>query len=621
MKRGAWHFYCHHMIRIVILPRDLHAPSACTGEMMARKSDKYYKHLVFFICFIIILIPACEKDSVITDSPSDNGVGEHIEMEKPPYTPQAGNPGFFLDDWKPKYISSPDYSVRMKPAGNPSVKIYADFNDVITRVSKYLFGNNTNTYIGQMVNEPVLIDHIRKLSPNVIRFPGGNLSSLYFWNAVPGQPPDDVPDKLIDGNTGIAEQAYYWYGGNTESWTLSLDNYYQMLYMTETTGMITVNYSYARYGTGPTPVQSAAQLAADWVRYDNGRTKFWEIGNENAGPWQAGYLIDPGLNQDGQPERITGELYGNHFGIFADSMRAAAAEIGSDIKIGAQLIHFDAVNSWNPAERDWNSGYFSAAGNQADYYIVHDYFTDYEENSSPEMILNSAGPVTEDIMDWMNTTFDRHNAEMKPIAFTEWNIFSTGSRQMVSDISGMHAALALGEFIKNKFGMAARWNIANGWEDGNDHGMFNLGDEPGDMPKWNPRPDFFHMYYFQKLFGDHMVFSWEAGPSSSDFASYASSFSSGHTGIVIVNKSTSPDIVEVEIQNFSAGNRYYWYTIAGGEGAAFSRQVVINGQESQYVSGGPQNYHEINAFSAVSDGGITFTAPGRSVTYLLIDSE
>ena len=66
--------------------------------------------------------------------------------------------------------------------------------------------------------------------------------------------------------------------------------------------MITVNYGYARYGTGINPVARAAHLAADWVRYDNGRTKYWEVGNENFGDWEAGYRINIANNQDGQPE-------------------------------------------------------------------------------------------------------------------------------------------------------------------------------------------------------------------------------------------------------------------------------------------------------------------------------
>src|SRR5699024_10802243 len=128
-------------------------------------------------------------------------------------------------------------------------------------------------------------------------------------------------------------------------------------------------------------------------------------------------------------------------------------------------------------------------------------YTPYHEDSSPAVILNSAHEVTQSMMQWMNETTRRNGVEMKPIALTEWNIFATGSQQMVSDISGLHASMVLGELIKYEYGMAARWNIANGWDNGNDHGMFNKGDAPGGVPEWNPRPDFYHMYYFQKFFG------------------------------------------------------------------------------------------------------------------------
>ena len=189
----------------------------------------------------------------------------------------------------------------------------------------------------QMVTEPTLLTHITNLHPKIIRFPGGNLSSVYFWNAAPGNPPADAPSKLLDANGNEIDPGY-WYGKNTDSWTLSLDNYYNMLQQTNNEGIITVNYAYARYSTAANPVAAAAHLAADWVRYDNGRTKYWEIGNESNGTWQAGYRIDVSQNKDGQPEIITGDLYGRHFKIFADSMRAAATEIGKTIYIGAQLL-------------------------------------------------------------------------------------------------------------------------------------------------------------------------------------------------------------------------------------------------------------------------------------------
>jgi len=56
-------------------------------------------------------------------------------------------------------------------------------------------------------------------------------------------------------------------------------------------------------------------------------------------------------------------------------MRKAAADVGAKIKIGAQLVQTDPVNSWNAVDKTWNSGLFASAGDYADFYIVHDYFT------------------------------------------------------------------------------------------------------------------------------------------------------------------------------------------------------------------------------------------------------
>src|SRR5215831_393415 len=443
----------------------------------------------------------------------------------------AQDPGFFLGDWQAKNITAPQFIDVAKPTAAPGTTVTIDANNVVTKVSKYLFGNNSNPYMGQLVTEPTLLNYLKDLSPNVVRAPGGSLSDIYFFNAN-GVPPADAPDSLYDTN-GNKVPVGYWFGKNTASWTLSIDNYYAAMKQVGSQGIITINYAYARYGTGPNPVQTAAHLAADWVRYDSGRTKFWEIGNESAGNWEAGYKIDVTKNKDGQPAIITGALYGQHFKIFADSMRKAATETGATIRIGAQMIQYNPSSDPEP-NRSWNSGFFSTAGNAADFFIVHDYYTPYNQNSIPATILNSAATESKNVMDWMKTTTQQGGVDLKPIAMTEWNIFAVGSMQMVSHIAGLHADLVLGELLKNKFGEASRWDLANGWSNGDDHGLFNSGDEPG-APKWNPRPAFYHMYYFQKYFGDQMVTSAVAG--STDIVSYASTFSSGQVGAVIVNKS------------------------------------------------------------------------------------
>jgi len=528
----------------------------------------------------------------------------------------AQSPGFFLNDWQAKIWTPPTYTTATKPSGAVTAFITVNPSQVIGKVSPYLFGNNTNPYLGQMVTEPTLIQYLKDLAPQVIRCPGGSLSDVYFWNQT-GAPPSDAPDSLYN-TSGEKVAASYWYGGNTASWTLSLANYYQMLQMTGSTGIITLNYAYARYGTGPTPVETAAHLAANWVRADSGRTKFWEVGNESGGAWEASYEIDTTKNQDGQPQIISGALYGQHFKIFADSLRAAAAEIGATIYIGAQLLGTDASShTWNPPDITWNSGYFSSAGDDADFYIVHDYYTPSGQNSSADEILSTPLSETKAVASYMQTTTSQGGVSLKPVALTEWNIDATGGDQMVSNIAGLHATLVLGELSKRPvFGEASRWDIANGWNNGDDQGMFNQGDEPGGAPKWNPRPAFFHMFYFQRCFGDRVI--GDSVNADTSILSYASSFSSGETGVVIVNKGTTQETAQIE--EAGVGGQYHWYTLTGGtDNGDFSRQVIVNGNGPSGISGGPLDYATLSMNTDSTGGGILLALPPRSATFVVID--
>ncbi|MBL0742826.1 T9SS type A sorting domain-containing protein [Chryseolinea lacunae] len=527
--------------------------------------------------------------------------------------------GFFLDDAQSKNATLPPYVDAEKPARAATSTVSVNFAEEVATVSKYIYGNNANIYMTQMVDQPVLLDHIKKLAPNVLRFPGGNISSVYFWNAANAtELPADVPATLVKAD-GSKDENPYWFGKNNEGWTMSLDNYYEMLKQTGSTGIITVNFSYSRYSTATDPVAAAAHLAAEWVRYDNGRTKFWEIGNENFGNWQAGYRIKTSDNKDGQPEIITGALYGKHLKVFADSMRKAATKIGATIHIGAQLLEAPPASWSTETERNWNTGVLANAASASDFYIAHSYFTPYDTDSKAAEILATATKVPTEIMAYLTKTITDAGQTVKPIALTEWNIFAVKSKQMVSYISGMHAALVLGELIKNKFGMSSRWDLANAWSGGDDHGMFSMGDEPGGVPRWNPRPVYYYMYFFQKYFGDKMVNASVSG--SADVKAYASKFASGEAGLVIVNQGTTEQTVAVNMKGFGYGNRYHTHTLTGGsDNGEFSLKVFVNGQGPTVAAGGPANVESIKAKSALINGGVKVTAPPRSVVYVLVEN-
>ncbi|MBN8668269.1 MAG: alpha-L-arabinofuranosidase [Chitinophagales bacterium] len=558
------------------------------------------------------LLDACKKKSS-TPIPTDPGDTTTVNPQVDPAL--ASTIGFFLDDWEPRNFTLPGTFTNTTVPAGAGVTVTVDRSNVITKIPRSFAANNSNIWMGQMVTETDLLNHITEIHPHIIRFPGGSISDVFFWNAQPNTPPADAPAQLVQAN-GSSSAAGFWYGKNTASWTFSVDNYYSMLQTTGNKGMITINYGYARYGTGPNPVASAAHLAADWVRYDNGRTKYWEIGNENFGDWEAGYRINTATNQDGQPEFLSGQLYGQHFKVYADSMRKAAQEIGKTIYIGAVMSESAPLSWWTPTATTWNSGLLSAAGNSPDFYIVHNYYTPYLTNANADVILNTPIPVTQTMMDYVKQTISGAGITQKPMILGEWNIFSSGSKQAVSHINGLHAVMVLGESLKNKFGLTARWDLANGWSNGDDHGMFNIGDEPDGVPKWNPRPAFYHMYFFQKYLGDRLVSSTSSQP---DIVSYASSFSSGETGVSLVNKSANPVTVEIVIRNFKKGSRFYYYTLTGGgDNGEFSRKTLVNGTGTSLAAGGPANYKALSPYSAPTSNGIRVTVPARAAVFVVV---
>jgi len=583
------------------------------------------KHVLVMIS-CMALLQACKKDN-----PGNNGGGggggggtDTTTTITPPTEPSiASTQGFFLDNWQAKTWVAPASVAASKPGVTGPVTITVDLSKEITKVSSYIYGNNLNPFMGQVATVPTLMGNINNLAPHIIRFPGGSLSDVYFWDQS-SQPPADAPANLLD-DAGNVTAAYYWYGNSPATTTMTVDNYYTVLQQTHSTGLITVNYGYARYGTSANPVETAAHYAANWVRYDKARTTYWEVGNEIYGNWEAGYRIDQSLNKDGQVQIQDGTTYGNHFKIFADSMRAAAAEVGNtNIKIGIVVDGADDANgSASGQVSNWNANVFAAEGNSADFFVVHNYYTPYDQNSTPTVILNTPTSGTSSMMTWIKSSALLAGATQKPVAMDEWNIFATGSSQMVSSVAGVHAVMTLGEALKDQVSMAGRWDLANSWDNGDDQGMFNnsapyQGAEPN-APAWNPRPAFYYMYFFQNYIGDHLV---STSTTSSDIVSYGSSYSSGEAGVILVNKASGNHVVVVNFKNFAAGSTYYYYTLNGGtDNPPFSHQVFVNGTGPTGDSGGPSNYASISAKSTSTAGGIVVTVPALGVVYLVVDKK
>ncbi|MBA7580601.1 hypothetical protein ES708_22494 [subsurface metagenome] len=148
--------------------------------------------------------------------------------------------------------------------------------------------------------------------------------------------------------------------------------------------------------------------------------------------------------------------------------------------------------------------------------------------------------------------------------------------------------------------------------------MFNHETNLG-IPQWTPRPDYFFLYYFQNFFGDHMITSSVEG--SNDFEVYVSKFSSGEIGVVVCNKGEDTKTLQLKINDFGYGDRYYLYSLTpGDDNGDYSQQVFINNVGPDIAVGGPINgFPDLSAWSDEIGSLIRFQSPGYSVQYILIE--
>lgn len=593
--------------------------------------NTYIKHLFLFSS--IITFSSCSKAAIGLADPIKS---DTLVEVKPVNDPKVAlTQGFYLDNWQPKNFIAPSFTEEIVPTVTTNT-VTVDASEIITKIPSPMFGHNANTWMGTFVDNPSLITDVKNLTPNIIRWPAGSGSNVYFWNAAPFQngnrqtPSPDflktwgIPDQFMD-KSGVKVDTKFFFGKTNDNWRASLDNYYDLLKLTNSKGSICINYGFARYGTSKDPVATAAKLAADWVRHDKGRTEYWEIGNENYADWETGYRIDTTKNQDGQPEYLTGKIYAKHFKVFADSMRKAAAELGVKIKIGA-VLQESPTQSWQVmTTQTWNATLIPELTNKADFYIVHNYVTPYNENSSAPVIINAAKELPKKMIDFVSNEVMNNGGEPKPFAFSEWNMWAKDQKQQVSNVSGLFAVIMQAESIKNKYGMSARWDLYNGWDNGNDHGLFSDGGSPDD-PKMNPRPSFYHMYYFQKNIGDRMIPNTVVSTSNnlaSTLVAYSSSYSSGELNVTLINPSGQAQNVEIKTTNFNAGERFYWYSLKGDtDNGDFSRKVIVNGSGPKgNLVGGPSDYATLKAKSALSKNGIKVNVPAWGSVYLVVEKK
>ncbi len=520
---------------------------------------------------------------------------------------------YFGSPWEAKTFdgvpSTEPHAVPTLPA-TVIITVYAA--DTVAIVPPSIFGNNAVSWQQASHGVKERVRHYRNANLSVLRFPGGNLSNEYFWDAsMKSDLPKDI-GIMNSGDTVPAKSAQ----ANYEYWKMTPADYYTLLDSVGAEGIISVNYSYARYGTSADPVQRAADYAAAWVRDANitrGRNiKYWEVGNENYGPWQSGYNV-PGKGT------ITGDEYGRDFCVFANAMRA----VDPSIKVGAVTVEMPV--GYNNNYNQWNQRMFPHIADCADFLSVHAYFGPFQPPQvSPGPIIAAANWVDQIAPYVRNQWRSVTGKEPIPLAMTEFNMQSdyrctanVNCTYAVGQLNSVLFALAFGKLIKNEFALATAWDLENGWAGGSDHGLLANSDEPGVRPD-TPHGSFYTYYYFTRFFGDVMVAS---SGESSGIQAFASRFHSGEIGTVVVNPTAFDQVVKLQVRNAKVGDRYYLYEVQTND--PNSRKIYTNGQTGTQDGGGPEAYESVPAFTGTigGDGEIVFAAPRFGSFYVVLEAQ
>ena len=497
----------------------------------------------------------------------------------------------FNEDWQPRSFNINLNNTENQNEINSSanVQISVNTNNVLANILPSHFGTNLTHFLGEaVINDIDFMKNLKNLGKTILRYPGGNGSNQFFWDG-------NIPTAILDDSQITINDLI-----DGSGWRISPDNFKQILDSTGGTGIIAVNASYSRYGISENPIQTAASYAADFVRHMNftlgANIKYWEVGNENYGSWQAGYIVDG--------DTIDGTKYGDIFNVFADSMKAA----DNSIKIGAVLFPQDGIYN------NWSKKVLPKVEDKADFLIIHDYFRrkPNPNNVTYQEMLTSLDEVEQDInnVNDMVSSYTNKPSGYFPIAMTEFNS-KTGERE-ISMANAIFVVQAIAEQIKNGFSSSILWSFQNGFDSyGGDHGM-TARNSPV-LNDHSPRPVYYVYHYLQQFLGDQMVFSYS---SDSTVRSYVSRFSSGEDALGFLLVNTSSDSKIVELDNSSIGNRnnFYWYELYANNET--DKKVYINGQTNLLNEGGPENYNLIPAYFREVNSNYKFELKPYSVNFI-----
>jgi alpha-L-arabinofuranosidase len=486
-------------------------------------------------------------------------------------------PRFFVDDVHLEFAPPPSL---VNVVVNPKERIRKG------KVDRRMFGINAAVWDGAYASPNTTL-LLKELGNQALRFPGGSLSDVYHWETNRSERPDGTPESF--------------------EWATSFDEFIQIAGETQAATYITANY-----GTG-TPEEAAA-----WVNYANKvkrhNVRYWEIGNENYGSWEADKNTRP-------HDPVT---YATRFKEYWRQMKA----VDPTIKIGAVVVlGEDAFANYpeqvvtNPRTGVAHSGWtpvmldaMKQLGVTPDFVVYHR----YEQGPGGEsdlFLLHSAASWANDAAALRQMLDDYLGAKARHVelACTEHNsVFSNPGKQTTSLVNGLFYADAIGNLLKTEFNAMLWWDLRNGQEAGNnnssslygwrrygDYGIVSAADPAGPA-------DRYPTFYVNKLLKYFARGGEKVVQASSDYRNlgvYAVKSGDKSLRILVINKHPSSALnASITLPALKRGEKVkiFSYGIAQdeaartGEGSAdIQRTEFIQEGSTLSFSPGPYSVHVI----------------------------
>jgi hypothetical protein len=342
----------------------------------------------------------------------------------------------------------------------------------------------------------------------------------------------------------------------------------------------------------------AAKRAADGYPAPFG-VRYWEVGNEVYGSWESGY--DP-----------VGTTYAKNFNVIADAMKA----VDPTIAIGL-VVHVDKK------DQPWTKTVLSHPGtaDRADFLIVHDYFA-FPRTAADLAATNWMAKATQvgERKAWLDALVaanTRRAPGSLPYYLGEYNIGIGNLPPQLSLTSGLFISKVLGELTRTGWAAASLWDITHGYAASplgghGSHGFLSA-DQPG-VPDLTPRPSYYAFYFFTRNFGDRMV---KASSSDPSLQIYASTWSNGKVGAVLVNEATQAKKIRFAFADGfrPSGPANVWVLSAP---SLNSEAVKLNGIGNGLVSGGPPPENVKPYALNPTDGSVSLDVPANSVASIVV---